>query len=37
MVVGGRHAVDFEEGEEAVVVTLGIEESEAESLGVGVR
>lgn len=37
MIVGGRHAVDFEEDEEAMVVAFGIEESEAESLGIGVR
>ena len=37
MVVGGRHAVDFEEGEEAVIVAIGIEEPEAEGLGIGVR
>lgn len=37
MVVGGRHAVDVEEGEETVVVAFGIEEPDAEGLGIGVR
>jgi len=37
MVVRGRHAVDFEEGEEAVVITLRIEEAQAQAFRVGVR
>ena len=37
MVVGWGHAVDVEEGEEAMVIALGIEETQAETFGIGVR
>lgn len=36
MVVGGRHTVDIEESEDSVGVALGIDESLAEILGVGI-
>ena len=32
-----RHAVDVEKGEQAVVIALGIEEAQPETLGIGVR
>lgn len=37
MVVGWGHAIDVEEGEEALIIALGIEETQAETLGIRVR
>ena len=37
MVVGGRHAVDFEESEEPIKIAFGVEYSQAEFLSIGIR